>query len=102
MPVKRAAVARHYLAEAEDRRPGVAEDAFQSRAACRQRERAKIIATVLQHVERDEGYPPGGGSAVRLREMDASLQLLETDRLTILPSATISPSSTTAPLSFSA
>src|SRR6267378_3953564 len=90
--VKRASVAAHGRADAQQWRSRLAEHALEHLAALGQRTVAKIGAAVAEDVERDEGdggargagragWAGWGGS---FAEMNASLQLLESARLAVI------------------
>src|SRR5215212_9000500 len=81
--VEVAAVAWCDLADAENRGARIAEHPLEARASGGQRQRPQIFSAIAENVEGDEGNPPRGRSAVRLRQMDAILQPLKSRRLSL-------------------
>ena len=99
--VQRAAVAANDVADPQERRPGLCEQALERRAALEQRPIAQVGAAVAQHVERDErdvgcrrarltrAAEAGGWTGWTLlrggdiQQVDATLQLLKSGRLAL-------------------
>ncbi len=77
--VELAPVAGHLLGDAQKRRAGIAEDAFERGAPRDQRHAAQVVRAVGNDVERDERRGRVVGLVHRLH-VDAALEVLEADR----------------------